>query len=227
MLAPRAMAIALRPALRGDTSGIAEGMQQRRLPPVRGQASSAMIVVIGVMALFAGACSPQPDGAGSETPGRAEATPSTSAKPRQTEAPIPHEMSGPQNPTAWLSAPEALPSANIPPGDPSSDALPLPRGVYVLAGSACEDPANAAIRVFDGRGISGSATRDCCIRPIRIEGVRHAIEQSCVNTYDGSRSTERQWVEPRGDAFILTTQRGTATYRLCSRLRPEDFGAGG
>ena len=73
----------------------------------------------------------------------------------------------------------------------SADTVPLTPGVYVLEGTSCENPANAAFRVWDGDGLSGSATRDCRGTIVSQEGNRYTIANSCENTYDGSRTTER------------------------------------
>ena len=111
---------------------------------------------------------------------------------------------------------------------PAGNALAIERGVYVIAGSGCEQPANAAIRIYDGRGISGSSTRDCRIEPVATDGARHEIEQSCINTYDGSRTSERQVVEVLGTrSFALTSPFGGGTYELCPGLDPADFTASG
>ena len=53
-------------------------------------------------------------------------------------------------------------------------------------------------------------------------------DQSCIDTYSGTRATERQVVEPHGrEAFTLTTRHAAATCRLCSQLDMAEFTAPG
>lgn len=68
--------------------------------------------------------------------------------------------------------------------------VPLTPGVYVLARTSCENPANAAWRVWDGEGLSGSATESCRAEVLSRSGDSYTIRNSCVNTYDGSRTPE-------------------------------------
>ena len=73
-------------------------------------------------------------------------------------------------------------------GDPGP--VPLTPGVYVLEGTGCQNPANAAFRVWNGRGLSGSATKDCRATVLSRDGEIYTLRNSCVNTYDGSRTPE-------------------------------------
>lgn len=72
----------------------------------------------------------------------------------------------------------------------SAAQVPLTPGVYVLEGTGCENPANAAWRVWDGTGLSGSATERCRAEVLSSSGDDYTIRNSCVNTYDGSRTPE-------------------------------------
>ncbi|RJY08839.1 hypothetical protein [Aurantiacibacter aquimixticola] len=92
------------------------------------------------------------------------------------------EANSPSEPTESGAGPNEQPSA---------ETIPLTPGVYVRAGTSCENPANAAFRVWDGDGLSGSATRDCRGTIVSHDGNRYTIANSCENTYDGSRTTER------------------------------------
>ena len=90
--------------------------------------------------------------------------------------------------------------------------LGLRRGVYVLEGSGCEQPANAAVRIWNGKGLSGSATRDCRTSVTSRARMRFRVSNSCVNTYDGSRTAEAQTVTvPDSDSFRQNGQ----TFRRC------------
>ena len=95
----------------------------------------------------------------------------------------------PPSPTA--SASDAGPMEGTPvveADDGTYNALPLTPGVYVLAGTTCENPSNAGWRVYNGQGLSGSATRACRSTIVKQEGDTYTIRNSCENTYDGSRT---------------------------------------
>jgi len=68
--------------------------------------------------------------------------------------------------------------------------VPLTPGVYLREGTGCENPANASWRIWDGEGLSGSATRECRAIILSREGNEYTIRNSCENTYDGSRTPE-------------------------------------
>lgn len=103
--------------------------------------------------------------------------------------------------------------------------LPLIPGVYVSRGEDCARPANAGFRIYNGRGISGSATRGCEATVVSQDGPNYRIEQSCVDTYSGERTTTGGAVEvstPR--AFTLTgSEGGAATYSLCPADAPPSY----
>ncbi len=90
--------------------------------------------------------------------------------------------------------------------------LPLQRGVYVIEGSGCASPANAVVRIYNGTGLSGSSTRECRTTVRSQDGSRYEVDQSCENTYDGTRTSESQTITVSGDQhFVL----GSARYGLC------------
>lgn len=68
--------------------------------------------------------------------------------------------------------------------------VPLTPGVYVLEGTSCQNPANAAWRIWDGKGLSGSSTKACRATIVSQNGATYTLRNSCQNTYDGSRSDE-------------------------------------
>ncbi len=72
----------------------------------------------------------------------------------------------------------------------ASVAVPLTAGVYVLKGTSCETPANAAWRMWDGDGLLGSSTRNCRATVISQSGKDYRLRNSCENTYDGTRTDE-------------------------------------
>lgn len=100
----------------------------------------------------------------------------------------------------------------------SSGVLPLNPGVYVLENSGCAAPANAGVRFYDGRGISGSATHACHLRVRSRRGNAYVVEQSCIDTQsgDGPRTSEPQTIMVH-DAltFTLTTADESARFHYC------------
>lgn len=89
-------------------------------------------------------------------------------------------------------------------GSGGTGPLPLRRGVYVRAGTGCGSPPNAAIRIYNGAGLSGSATRDCRATISSQDGNRYRVDQSCENTYDGKRTSELQSISvPDDQSFSM------------------------
>ena len=72
--------------------------------------------------------------------------------------------------------------------------FPLKPGVFVAKGQDCADPANAGIRIYDGKGIHGSATHACVAKVIKTTGKRYIFDQSCIDTSagDGPRVVARE-----------------------------------
>lgn len=97
--------------------------------------------------------------------------------------------------------------------------LPLKRGVYVKAGSDCASPANAFVRIYNGTGLSGSATRACRATVRSRDGNVLKVDQSCENTYDRTRTTEPQTIAV-SDAGSFTL--GKERFRLCPRGEAPD-----
>lgn len=94
----------------------------------------------------------------------------------------------------------------------------LKPGIYVQNGVACETAPNAAIRQYDGRGISDPHSHACRARVLARKGDRYSVSQSCIDAGAGPapRVSERQTVTVR-DALTFTIQtRGPGTtYRYC------------
>ena len=96
--------------------------------------------------------------------------------------------------------------------------LPLKPGVYVLQNSGCAAPANAAVRFYDGRGISGSATHSCRTLVNSRRGDSYVVEQSCIDTPSGNgpRTSESQTITVH-DAmtFTMQTTDESSRFRYC------------
>ena len=102
-------------------------------------------------------------------------------------------------------------------GDTGS--LPLTAGVYVIEGGDCRNPANASFRVWNGRGLSGSATKDCRATVLSRDGESYTLRNSCVNTYDGSRTPETLTMRVSDQArFAVDGNR----FRSCSMAEVPD-----
>ena len=98
----------------------------------------------------------------------------------------------------------------------------LKPGVFVEQGPSCKNPPNAAMKLYDGRGISTAHTRACVARVISKprSGYGHVfkVSQSCVDTGTGpgKRFVERQTIDiPDALNFLITSQ-GNAKYRWCA-----------
>lgn len=108
------------------------------------------------------------------------------------------------------------------------DRSPRPGGVYklkpglfVASGARCQDPANAELRRYDGKGISTAHTRACTARILSKQrsgyGYRYSVSQSCIDAGSGpgKRFTERQSVDvPDALTFTMPAKGGT-TYHYC------------
>ena len=94
----------------------------------------------------------------------------------------------------------------------------LKPGIYVAKGSNCASPANAAIRRYDGRGISGAHSRACRATVLSRKGGSFTVSQSCIDAGAGPapRVTERQIVTVQ-DALTFTqkTRGPGTTYSYC------------
>jgi hypothetical protein len=94
----------------------------------------------------------------------------------------------------------------------------LKPGIYVQKGVGCGTAPNAAVRSYDGRGISDAHTHSCRARILSRRGAQYDVSQSCVDAGVGPapRVTERQKLTVL-DAltFTLQTRGAGTTYRYC------------
>ncbi|WP_152460908.1 hypothetical protein [Palleronia sp. THAF1] len=98
-----------------------------------------------------------------------------------------------------------------------ASALPISRGHYVREGTLCDNAPNAAIRVYDGAGISGSATRDCTLDVTEVDGPLYGGTNTCTDTYDGQRSASALSVRVLSANRFRLAENGRieGDYRLC------------
>lgn len=94
----------------------------------------------------------------------------------------------------------------------------LKPGIYVARGSDCAESANAAIRQYDGKGLSTAHTRACKAMVRSRKGTRYTVDQTCIDAGAGPapRFTERQQVTVQ-DALTFSQRIGrqATTYRYC------------
>lgn len=149
-----------------------------------------------------------------------------SQRPQASSSPSASAPAAPATSTASQPAAASGPDATL--VEPSKDlggALPLKHGYFVADGSTCEDPPNAALRHFDGKGLSSAHTRDCRIEVIEAKGKAYEIAQSCVDAGAGPapRSTERATVVIENNLeFSFKRAADETHYQYCpaSRLPP-------
>ena len=122
---------------------------------------------------------------------------------------------------------------HIPLNDPGSPARPaqgqamatgplgLIKGVYTSGGD-CGSIANAGLRIYDGVGLSGSATKACRTTIVSRSGRSYKIANDCAATYDGKRSTENFTVTVSGSGRFTLGDGESGTYDYCpvDRLDP-------
>ncbi|HEX8031581.1 MAG TPA: hypothetical protein VF491_24100 [Vicinamibacterales bacterium] len=121
-------------------------------------------------------------------------------------------------------------AASVDTSPPPGGVYRLKPGIYVQQGIDCSSPPNAALRQYDGRGISDPHTRSCRVRVLARKENRYSVSQSCIDAGAGPapRISERQTVVVQ-DAltFSQRTRGAPITYRYCPAymLPPELRGA--
>lgn len=109
-------------------------------------------------------------------------------------------------------------AASVDRSPPPGGVYRLKPGVYVAKGTACGDAPNAAIRKYDGLGISDPHTRACRAKILSRRGSSFLVSQSCVDAGVGSapRVVERQTVDIH-DALTFSVATGgpKIAYRYC------------
>lgn len=110
---------------------------------------------------------------------------------------------------AWASVDRSPPPGGV---------YRLKPGIYVQKSVACADAPNAAIRRYDGRGISDPHSRACQARVLSRKGTSYSVVQSCIDAGAGPapRVSERQVVTvPDALTFTIRTRGAGTTYRYC------------
>lgn len=101
----------------------------------------------------------------------------------------------------------------------AADTLPLKRGIYVDASQTCQDPANAGIRQYDGKGLSTAHTHGCVLQVQGKKGTTYTVAQRCIDAGAGPAPfvNERMEVTVVNAGKFVLKQRKTATaFNHCS-----------
>lgn len=94
----------------------------------------------------------------------------------------------------------------------------LKPGIYVAKGSDCGSPANAAIRQYDGKGLSTAHTRACKVTVKSRKRSTYTVDQSCIDAGAGPapRVVQRQQVVVQDALTFTQVIRGDrTTYQYC------------
>lgn len=172
--------------------------------------------LFSVLALAAcGERSAAPASPFSDADGRAVAPPSAPTQGAPNANASPADM--PATPGRAQSASER--DILIEPERDLGGALPLKHGIFVAADISCSDPPNAALRRYDGEGLSGAHTHACRIKVLARRGSSYDFEQSCIDAGQGPgpRSIEKATIDIQ-DNLTFTLRRGGAgeAFRYCA-----------
>lgn len=97
----------------------------------------------------------------------------------------------------------------------------LKPGIFVDGSIGCANPPNAAIKLYDGKGISTAHTRACRakILSMRASGRSkiYKVSQSCIDAGSGpgKRFTEVQTVTVADAMTFTISSKGSTIYRYC------------
>lgn len=119
------------------------------------------------------------------------------------------------------TAPTARSGAGLRVADAGAGPLGLMKGVYTSSDD-CGSIANAGLRIYDGVGLNGSATKTCRIKVTSRSGQTYNIANDCAATYNGKRSTQTFAVKVSGSSRFTLSNGETGTFNFCpaSRLNP-------
>lgn len=110
-------------------------------------------------------------------------------------------------------------AASVDTSAPPGGVYRLKPGIYVSEGTPCGAPANAAIRQYDGKGISTAHTRACKAVVRSRKGSTYTVDQSCIDAGAGPapRLVQRQQVRVHDALTFTQTIKGNATrYGYCA-----------
>lgn len=100
--------------------------------------------------------------------------------------------------------------------------LSLKRGVFVREPYKCENAPNAAIRAWDGVGLSGAHSGKCATRVLSQHGRQFQVSTACSASGDGAPDTsgyaEALFLTRQSDTRFVISKAGQpeGTYRWCN-----------
>ena len=92
--------------------------------------------------------------------------------------------------------------------------LALIKGVYTSGGD-CGSIANAGLRIYDGVGLSGSATKNCRTEVVSRSGKTYKVSNDCAAIYDGKSSKKQFTVRVSGSSRFTLSNGESGTYNYC------------
>lgn len=116
-------------------------------------------------------------------------------------------------------APTPLAESLIQPSRDLGGVLPLKHGIFVASGASCGSPPNAALRRYDGVGLSGAHTRACRAKVLSHRGKAYEVDQSCLDAGSGpaKRTSERQTIVIENNLnFVLRRKAGEQRFKYCA-----------
>ncbi|WP_102106633.1 hypothetical protein [Oceaniglobus roseus] len=96
--------------------------------------------------------------------------------------------------------------------------LPIPLGLWVIAGESCDAPADTDWRVYDGMGLRGASSRRCEIDGTEQQGESIVFSQLCEASYDGSVEAMRARITvtaPRRFALVEGGESEAQAFNWC------------
>lgn len=96
--------------------------------------------------------------------------------------------------------------------------LPIPLGLWVIAGGSCQNPANATWRAYDGAGLRGASSERCEIDATERQGDSILFSQLCTRTYDGEIEATRDRLTitaPRRFTLVEGDERAGQDFNWC------------
>ncbi|UPG87639.1 hypothetical protein L2Y94_09885 [Luteibacter aegosomatis] len=129
---------------------------------------------------------------------------------------------------AWVATAVMLGVAGMPPVQAStatspkaSGIYPLVPGIFVVRGTDCGSPPNAAIKLYDGKGLGTAHTSACAAHVISTRktkaGTSFDVSQTCNDEGDGSGKpfTEKQTIVVRDATHFSMPGTNGGKYDYC------------
>lgn len=117
-----------------------------------------------------------------------------------------------------------LPESPVPTHLVFDGELPIPLGLWTVAGTSCQSLANPSWRVYDGAGLRGASSTSCDIDATERQGNIIVFSQLCTASYDGevARTRDRITITAPRRFTLFEDSEGTGQdFNWCGpNLRP-------